>query len=98
MKINTKGSKAPTVTSLNKWGGVTNNENARATKGFGGKTPDIYACDTSNEQKAMGKTFKGFSPNRSGVDYRLGGQSQGNENPRGFKQDNKPKAYKKGGV
>lgn len=97
MRISTKGQKAPTVTNLNKWGGVTNNENYRATKGFAGKTPDIYACDTSNQQPTRNSNFKA-NPNRGGIDYRLGGVSQGNENPRGFKQDSKPKAYKQGGV
>ena len=98
MKIGTKGNKAPTVTNLNMWGGAKNNEQRNTSNGFGGKTPDKLACDTSNEQVANGKTFKGFTPNRGSFDYRLGGVKDGNENPRGFKQDAKPKAYKPSGV
>lgn len=97
MRMSYKGSKAPNVTNLNMWGGVKNNEQSQAqNNGFPGKTPGDYGQDLSNEQYAAGKCFKGFSPNRSGVDYRLGGQVQGNENPKGFKQDSKPKAYKGG--
>jgi hypothetical protein len=99
MKISTKGKKSPNVTNLNPWGGAVNNEQPQAAnRGFAGKTPTIYGGDLSNEQTANGKYFKGFSPNRSGIDYRLGGQSDGNENPKGFKQDAKPKAYKPSGV
>lgn len=104
MKINTKGNKAPTVTSLNKWGGVKNNEQLNAmSKGVsryagGGTNFSKLATDKSNEQKSAGETFNGFTPNRGGIDSRLGGQSQGNENPKGFKQSAKPKAYKPSGV
>src|SRR5258708_39855446 len=79
MNINTKGNKAPNVTNLNPWGGVVNNEQPNTSKGFGGKTPSNYFGDTSNEQTANGKTFKGFSPNRGGIYDRLNVSSDVNE-------------------
>lgn len=93
MQISTKSNKAENVTKLNQWGGVRNNEQQsnQGSRGFAGKTPDQLGSDLSNEQI---RTFKGFTPNRGGIDYGLG-SADGNENPMGFKQDSKPKAYKK---
>lgn len=94
MKISTKktvskfagrSSSQNNVSGLNNWGGLTNNEQKNTSKGFGGKTPDIYACDTSNEQPTKSSNAK-FKSNSGAIDYSRGGDRSGNENPKGWKQ------------
>lgn len=87
MKKPKSSGKATLGGGLNPWGGVKNNENSRAANSGvpGGKTPDIYACDMSNEQPTKNSNFKAKS-NSGAIDYSRGGDRSSNENPKGFKQ------------